>query len=48
MDAKKLVPVFMILEEDIAEEDENIATEWYLDFSFTIITKKECSNWIFM
>ena len=32
----------MILEEDIAEEDENTVIDWFFDYSFHTKTKKEC------
>ena len=38
----------MILEEDIAEGDENIAIDWYLDYPVHIMTEKEYWNLIFI
>ena len=34
MDTQEACPGFMILEEDIAEEDENIVIDWYLKLFF--------------
>ena len=39
MDKQEACQGFVILEEDIAEEDENIFIDWY---SFYIMKKKEC------
>ena len=39
MDTLEACPGFMILEEDIAEEDESIVLYWYLDYSLYIIKK---------
>ena len=32
MDAQEACPGLMILEEDIAEDEENIVIDWYLDY----------------
>ena len=37
MDAQESCPSFVILEEDIAEEDENIVLDWHLNYPFHIV-----------
>ena len=37
--SSKAISGFMILEEDIAEEDENIVTNWYLNYYFYTMKK---------
>ena len=39
---------FMILEEDIAEDDEDIVIDSYLDYSIFIMNRKEYWECIFM
>ena len=34
MDVEEACPGFMILEEDIVEDDEDITKNWYLDYYF--------------
>ena len=46
MDLKETCPGFKILEEDIAGDDEDIVTGWYLDYSFYIMKRKEHWKWI--
>ena len=47
MDTQEACSGFMIEEEDIVEEDENIVIDWYLEYSFYIM-KKECWRWTFI
>ena len=41
MDTQEACPGFMVLEEDIAEEDENIVIDWNWDYFFYIVKRKE-------
>ena len=40
MDTQEACPGFMVLEEDIAGEDENIVIDWYWDYPFYIMKKE--------
>ena len=44
MGLQEACPDFMILEGDIAEVDEDIAIDLYLDYSFYIMKRKEYSK----
>ena len=48
MDAQEARPDFMILEEEIAEDDEGIVIDWYLDYSFHNMKRTMYWKWIFM
>ena len=41
VDVQEARPSFMILEEGITEDDEDIVIDWYLHYSFYIVKRKE-------
>ena len=48
MDVQETRLGFMILEEGIAVDDEDIVVDWYLDYYFYIMKRKEYWKGIFM
>ena len=44
MDVQEACPGFMILEEDITEDDEGIVVDWCLSYSFYLMKRKKYWN----
>ena len=46
MDVQEACSGFMILEENMAKDNEDIVIDWWLDFSFYNMKRKEYWKWI--